>query len=79
MSQVLINQYLAKLDRIKKIGGSDREGSVRKAFERLLEVWGEQQGLNWLNLTSNDFDELLVLIDRSGKGRSVFTLMAKCI
>ena len=45
MSQVLINQYLAKLDRIKKIGGSDREGSVRKAFERLLEDWGGQQGL----------------------------------
>ena len=45
MSQVLINQYLAKLDRIKKVGGSDREGSVRKAFERLLEDWGDQQGL----------------------------------
>jgi len=79
MSQVLINQYLAKLDRTKKIGGSDRAGSVRWAFERLLEDWGEPQGLNWLNLACNDFDELLALVDRPGKGRSVFTLMAKCI
>ena len=45
MSQVLINQYLAKLDRIKKIGGSDRECSVRTAFERLLGDWGGQRGL----------------------------------
>ncbi|MGH7216926.1 MAG: type ISP restriction/modification enzyme [Nitrospiraceae bacterium] len=29
---------------------------------------------NWLNLTSNDYDDLLPLVDRSGKERSVFGL-----
>jgi hypothetical protein len=34
MSQVLINQYLAELDRLKKIGGTHRESVVREAFKR---------------------------------------------
>ena len=33
MSQVLINQYLAELDRLKKIGGTHRESVVREAFK----------------------------------------------
>jgi len=32
MSQVLINQYLAELDRLKKVGGTHRESVVREAF-----------------------------------------------
>ncbi len=36
MSQVLINQYLAELDRLKKVGGTHRESVVREAFKDLL-------------------------------------------
>ncbi len=32
MSQVLINEYLAELDRLKKASGSTRETIVREAF-----------------------------------------------
>lgn len=35
MSQVLINQYLAELDRVKKVSGSTRESVVREAFKDL--------------------------------------------
>jgi sugar (pentulose or hexulose) kinase len=36
MSQVLINQYLAELDRMKTVSGSSRESVVREAFKDLL-------------------------------------------
>ena len=36
MSQVLINQYLAELDRLKMVGGTHRETVVREAFKDLL-------------------------------------------
>ena len=45
MSQVLINQYLAELDRLKKIGGTHRESVVREAFKDLLKGWGRQHDL----------------------------------
>ena len=45
MSQVLINQYLAELDRIKKASGSTRESVVREAFKDLLKGWGRQHDL----------------------------------
>ena len=45
MSQVLINNYLAELDRIKKASGSLRESVVREAFKDLLKAWGRQQDL----------------------------------
>ena len=48
MSQVLINQYLAELDRIKKISGSLRESVVREAFKDLLKAWGRQQDLQFV-------------------------------
>jgi hypothetical protein len=48
MSQVLINQYLAELDRIRKVSGSQRETIVREAFKDLLKAWGKQQGLIFL-------------------------------
>ncbi len=35
MSQVLINQYLGELDRLKKIGGTHCESVVREAFKDL--------------------------------------------
>jgi predicted helicase len=45
LSQVLINQYLAELDRIKKVSGSTRESVVREAFKDLLKGWGRQHDL----------------------------------
>lgn len=45
MSQVLITQYLAELDRLKKVGGTHRESVVREAFKDLLKGWGRQHDL----------------------------------
>lgn len=45
MSQVLINQYLAQLDVLKKVGGTHRESVVREAFKDLLKGWGRQHDL----------------------------------
>lgn len=45
MSQVLINQYLAELDVLKKVGGTHRESVVREAFKGLLKGWGRQHDL----------------------------------
>ena len=45
MSQVLINAYLAQLDVLKKIGGTQRESVVREAFKDLLKGWGRQHNL----------------------------------
>jgi hypothetical protein len=46
MSQVLIDQYLGELDRLKKVGGMYRGSAAREAFKDLLKdcgdlrVWG---------------------------------------
>jgi hypothetical protein len=48
MSQVLINQYLADLDRLKRIGGTHRESVVREAFKDLLKGWGRQHELQFI-------------------------------
>ena len=45
MSQVLINQYLAQLDVLKKVGGTHCESVVREAFKDLLQGWGKQHDL----------------------------------
>ncbi|MFL9967071.1 hypothetical protein PQR02_40350 [Paraburkholderia sediminicola] len=45
MSQILINQYLNNLARLKKIGGTHRESVVREAFKDLLKDWGKQHDL----------------------------------
>ena len=48
MSQALINEYLAELDRLKKTSGSTRETIVREAFKDLLKAWGKAQDLVFL-------------------------------
>ncbi len=48
MSQVLINQYLGELDRLKKVGGTHRESVVREAFKDLLKGWGRQHDLTFI-------------------------------
>lgn len=45
MSQVLINQYLAELSRLRKVSGEAREGIVSEAFKDLLKGWGRQHDL----------------------------------
>ena len=45
MSQVLINQYLADLSRLRKVSGEAREGIVSEAFKDLLKGWGRQHEL----------------------------------
>lgn len=45
MSQVLIHEYLAELDRLKRTSGSTRETIVREAFKDLLKAWGRAQEL----------------------------------
>ena len=45
MSQILINQYLAQLDVLKKVGGTHRESVVWEAFKDLLKGWGKQHDL----------------------------------
>jgi predicted helicase len=48
MSQVLITQYLAQLDRLRKIGGTTRETVVREAFKDLFKAWGKQHDLTFI-------------------------------
>lgn len=48
MSQLLITQYLAELDRLKKVSGSARETIVREAFKDLLKAWGRTQDLTFV-------------------------------
>ncbi len=48
MSQVLINQFLGELDRLKKIGGTHRESVVSEAFKDLLKGWGKQHDLQFI-------------------------------
>ncbi|MFC3677004.1 type ISP restriction/modification enzyme [Ferrovibrio xuzhouensis] len=48
MSQLLINAYLADLDRLKKASGSKRESVIREAFKDLLKAWGRSQGLQFI-------------------------------
>jgi predicted helicase len=45
MSQQLINQYLADIDRLRKISGLKNEMIVRQAFQRLLDNWASAQKL----------------------------------
>jgi hypothetical protein len=45
MSQLLINQYLGELDRIRRASGSRRESVLREAFKDLLKGWGRQHDL----------------------------------
>ncbi len=48
MSQVFITQYLAELDRLRKVSGSGRETIVREAFKDLLKAWGRTQDLTFV-------------------------------
>ncbi|PPD42892.1 MAG: DNA methyltransferase [Methylocystis sp.] len=45
MSQLLINQFLAQLDVLRKVSGTNRESVVSEAFKDLLKGWGRQHDL----------------------------------
>lgn len=48
MSQGLINQYLADLDRLRRVSGVNRESVVREAFKDLLKAWGRSRDLQFI-------------------------------
>jgi predicted helicase len=49
MSNVLIQNYFAELDRLKKFSGSLTEGIISEAFKDLLKAWSKQSGLIFLS------------------------------
>jgi len=48
MSQLLINQYLGELDRLRRVSGATRESVVREAFKDLLKHWGRSLNLTFI-------------------------------
>jgi predicted helicase len=48
MSQQLINQYLAEIDRLRKFSGLSNEQIIRPAFRRLLDSWAAADKLVFL-------------------------------
>jgi hypothetical protein len=48
LSQLLIQQYLNELSRLKKVSGTHRESVVREAFKDLLKAWGRTQDLTFV-------------------------------
>lgn len=48
MSQQLINQYLAEIDRLRKFSGLSNEQIIRPAFRRLLDSWASSDKLVFL-------------------------------
>ncbi|MGQ7792708.1 type ISP restriction/modification enzyme [Faunimonas sp. B44] len=48
MSQLLVNQYLAEIERIRTFSGVSGEQVIRPAFRRLLDNWASSQKLVFL-------------------------------
>lgn len=48
MSQQLINEYRAELDRLRAVSGSRRESVLREAFKDLLKRWGKTHDLQFI-------------------------------
>ena len=48
VSQLLINTYLADLDRLRRVSGANRESVVREAFKDLLKAWGRSHSLQFI-------------------------------
>jgi predicted helicase len=48
MSQLLINQYLGDLSRLRRVSGANRESVVREAFKDLLKAWGRSHDLQFI-------------------------------
>src|ERR1017187_3870632 len=48
MSQLLINQYLTDLAKLRQVSGTHRESVVREAFKDLLKNWGRTLDLTFI-------------------------------
>ena len=48
MSQLLIQQYLNDLAKLRKVAGTNRETVVREAFKDLLKTWGRSLDLTFI-------------------------------
>lgn len=48
LSQHLINEYRAELDRLRAVSGSHRESVLREAFKDLLKRWGKAHDLQFI-------------------------------
>jgi predicted helicase len=48
LSQQLINEYRAELDRLRAVSGSRRESVLREAFKDLLKRWGKAHDLQFI-------------------------------
>ena len=48
MSRLLVNQYLAEIDRLRAVSGSSIGSIVSEAFKDLLKEWSGRQGLIFL-------------------------------
>ncbi|MEI9416217.1 type ISP restriction/modification enzyme [Mesorhizobium sp. Cs1321R2N1] len=49
MSQLLIQQYLNEIDRLRKFSGSLTEGVISEAFKDLLKAWARQHNLHFIS------------------------------
>ncbi|MBZ9954719.1 hypothetical protein [Mesorhizobium sp. BR1-1-15] len=49
MSQLLIQQYLNEIDRLRKFSGSITEGVISEAFKDLLKAWSRQNNLHFIS------------------------------
>lgn len=48
MSHILVNAYLAEIDRLKKVSGKSTEQVVREAFKDLFKAWSKSAGLHFV-------------------------------
>jgi hypothetical protein len=48
LSQLLIQQYLNDLAKLRKVAGTNRETVVREAFKDLLKTWGRSLDLTFI-------------------------------
>lgn len=49
MSQLLVQQYLNEIDRLRKFSGSFTEGVISEAFKDLLKAWSRQNNLHFIS------------------------------
>jgi hypothetical protein len=57
MSRLLINEYLAEIDRLRRYSGTSTEKVVSEAFKDLLKRWSRQAGLHFV--PQHDYDTAL--------------------
>jgi hypothetical protein len=49
MSQLLVQQYLNEIDRLRKFSGTITEGVISEAFKDLLKAWSRQNNLHFIS------------------------------